>query len=400
MGSQDYVNFLDYINFIRLYPNPYFWGVLLYFLVPLLLWIGCTLFIRRGEARTSRAFAFIAGSDNRLSLSRLQAFLWTLVIFGSFVAAMAIHTKISPLTEADKITAKDNARLTVDLREGYKTVYDLALVKFKENPDTPDVKASLQKAGADYHKAAEEANAAAIKDQFSDWVNIPAALLALAGIAIGSGIFSSIISAVNSEDKSAEVDYIAHLPAEKFNNDANFPNVPFDSQSDRLLLISGEDFGQESKVRFAKGRFTTTYAPVLFWSDTQIVVEVPQGNYDTIVIDTPNGKLCYYYQAAAKKGDDPKLGTSRFFYEFSDLFRDDKNPRNMDLMKFQMFGWTVVAIVIYSWLFLYDLSDHIMSLPIVPQAIVILTGLSQAGYLAGKGVSNIPKNEEKDKSKK
>ena len=61
----------------------------------------------------------------------------------------------------------------------------------------------------------------------------------------------------------------------------------------------------------------------------------------------------------------------------------------MDLMKFQMFGWTIIAIFIYSWLFLSNLGNTIASLPLVPQSIVILTGLSQAGYLAGKGVSNL-----------
>lgn len=87
------------------------------------------------------------------------------------------------------------------------------------------------------------------------------------------------------------------------------------------------------------------------------------------------------------------LSEFKYFYEFSDLFRDDKNPNNMDLMKFQMFGWTVVAIVIYSFLFLNDLRANIESLPLVPESIVILTGLSQAGYLAGKGISNIESNK-------
>jgi hypothetical protein len=90
------------------------------------------------------------------------------------------------------------------------------------------------------------------------------------------------------------------------------------------------------------------------------------------------------------------LGEFKYYYEFSDLFRDDKNPSNMDLMKFQMFGWTIVAIVVYSFLFLNDLRQNIDSLPLVPESIVILTGLSQAGYLAGKGVSNIPANEKKN----
>ncbi len=60
-----------------------------------------------------------------------------------------------------------------------------------------------------------------------------------------------------------------------------------------------------------------------------------------------------------------------------------------------MFGWTFVAVVIYVYLFLTDMRSNLTSLPVVPQDIVILTGLSQAGYLTGKGVSNIGSSEKK-----
>ena len=70
-----------------------------------------------------------------------------------------------------------------------------------------------------------------------------------------------------------------------------------------------------------------------------------------------------------------------------DLFRDDKSPDNLDLMKFQMFGWTVIAIVFYSYLFLRQIVPTLTALPEVPNGIVILTGLSQSGYLAAKGIS-------------
>ena len=387
MNPNACTSILDYINLIKLFPYPEFWGILLFFLVPLLLWIGCTLCIKSGEGKTYSIFAFIAGSDNRLSLSRLQAFMWTLVIFGSFVAAMAIHTKIPPWTETDINRAKTNAEITALVRDGYKGLYEKALKNFNDNPGNEGYRVAMEKAMAEYQVASNKADAAAAANRFSNWVNIPIELLALAGIAIGSGIFSSIISAVNSEEKSAEIEGITHLPFKDFEDKKKFPNSP-DSQSDRLLQIQGIDFGKKSKVRLAKGKFLTTYAPVLYWDEETIVVDVPRDNYDTIVIDTENGKLCYYIDNAGSTK--PRLGVARAFYEFADLFRDDKDPQNMALMKFQMFGWTVVAIVVYSWMFLYDLSDHITSLPIVPPAIVILTGLSQTGYLAGKGVSNIP----------
>ena len=65
----------------------------------------------------------------------------------------------------------------------------------------------------------------------------------------------------------------------------------------------------------------------------------------------------------------------------------------MDLMKFQMFGWTVIAIFIYVYLFLSNINPEIYSLPNVPYTIAILTGLSQVGYLAGKGTSNMSPNK-------
>ncbi len=68
------------------------YGWLVFFLVPMLLWLlagGAAMW----KGRKSPFLAYIAGSDNRLSLSRLQAFLWTLVIFGAFAAAMAVHAK-------------------------------------------------------------------------------------------------------------------------------------------------------------------------------------------------------------------------------------------------------------------------------------------------------------------
>ena len=55
----------------------------------------------------------------------------------------------------------------------------------------------------------------------------------------------------------------------------------------------------------------------------------------------------------------------------------------------RMFGWTVVAIFIYSYLFLADLRNDLTTLPVAPQSIVLLTGLSQAGYLTSKGISKI-----------
>lgn len=498
-------------------------GALFFFLVPLWLWAIGTLFIKRNEF-TAKIFAFIAGSDNRLSLSRLQAFAWTLVIFGSWVAAMGIHTKIIPVTQAKANEFTEQAKITKTQSDAHKISWDKrnaeyndyakakdeAEKKFRDadahvkaliqaNSNTDDInkpQQDLDQARRDLTKAtillqgAENtrneaqklyqdslAKTVEIENTVSglNWVTIPAALLALAGIAIGSGVFSSIISAINSEDKTACLTSIVLITSEQFKLD--YPNLP-QPASNNLLRIRGRDFDKTGRVRLAKGRIFSVFAPILYWKDdgTEIVVDVPaNADYDIVIVDTPNGKLTHKLNipslkeglseagltkrldevgplanlekdkkdridelttaqaelnrlspdaeedekkiarqavkdaeaavseaetrlAAAKASLEKLPGKEllsefKYFYEFSDLFRDDKNPNNMDLMKFQMFGWTVVAIVIYSFLFLNDLRANIESLPLVPESIVILTGLSQAGYLAGKGISNIESNK-------
>ncbi|HRH43622.1 MAG TPA: ATP synthase F0 subunit B [Pyrinomonadaceae bacterium] len=418
---------------------PIYWGYWLVFLVPFILWLVVSLLIRRGESWSAKFLAFIAGSDNRLSLSRLQAFAWTLVIFGSFFAAMAIHTKISPVTalqtkefEANAKAAKENlpkfteAKNSADkafdeaekakkdaekVYEDAKKARDEASKKIPPDPNLANLEKALTDAETikntktndfnnkdtafnDAKKKLEGANAAIEAEKNLNWVQIPLMVLALAGIAIGSNIFSSLISALNSEEKSAKVNEVTRLDKANFAAKTKQADKPA-PDSDNLLLIEGKDFGKDGKVRFGKGRLRVSFAPTFFWSDNLIVVDIPKDSYDTIVVDTSNGKLCYQFDNTVKDGETWKveLGKPKFSYEFADFFRDDKNPVNMDLMKFQMFGWTVIAICIYLWLFLININQDISSLPNVPDSIAILTGLSQVGYLAGKGASNLSPNK-------
>ena len=298
-------------------------GWLIFFGAPGLLWLFGAL-ANRGHRFTARVLAFMVGSDNRLSLSRFQAFFWTLVIFGSYFAAMAIHADIHP--------------------DG-------------------------------------------------QWVQIPGALLALAGISIGSGVFSSLIAAVNGDQTTARISSLESIAQNdsRFNPGGEFEKVP-KPQSPHALLISGVDLGDGGKVRAKlKGRGTTT-VPVLLWKSdgTKILVDIPDGKaYHTLTVETPNGKLTYELSGTSPNFS---LGCERINYEPADLFRDDKNPENLSLMKFQMFGWTVIAIFTYVYLFLGHLNTNVTTLPNVDTSIVTLTGLSQAGYLAGKGASNVQSN--------
>ena len=415
-----------------------YWGYWLFFLVPLVLWFIGATFVRRKEL-SAKYFAFIAGGDNRLSLSRLQAFAWTLIIFGSFFAAMAVHKSIPLVTQAEADEKKSLAEQAKNNLAGLQAAAETArkdrdiannnfvakktLLESIQRDSPQDAKIAVATDGLTSAKTDLDAKEVVVttaeqklqeaKNTINEaatpiWVDIPTTLLALAGIAIGSGIFSNLISALNSEDKTACVTEIKHISADDFNiqhetaadalgNPIQGKRDAPETDSQNLLQIVGTNLDKTGKVRFGKGKVYSVYASVIYWRDdgSEIVVEVPSRHpYDTLVVDTPNGKLCYELidQTNSATGLVMKLGVGKYYYEFSDLFRDDKNPNSMDLMKFQMFGWTVVAILVYTWLFLKNLDSNISSLPIVPTSIVILTGLSQAGYLAGKGVSNVDSN--------
>ena len=409
-------------------------GYFVLFAVRIGLWLLAAIGIKRGRFR-DRALAFIAGSDNRLSLSRLQAFVWTLVIFGSFAAAMAIHNTIlagnpadiqkatndaatastnaerakAKVTEtataakaaSDAKTSADSAlqeavsiekNLPADASQATKDSARQAVVKAEANAKAKaETQANADKTAADAKAASDKADAdaktAAALVKSYDWVIIPAELLALAGIAIGSGVFSSLISAVNSEDKTACVTDIGSIPQADLK--AHFPEATAAANPNALSIV-GKGMGAKGAVRLDKDR-----VPILLWKSdgTQIIVDVNDNvEYKTLTVDTPNGKLCYWLEG---KTPGLRLGLPKFYYEFGDLFRDDKNPTGFDLMKFQMFGWTFIAIIIYVWLFVVDLRPDLSSLPVVPSSIVILTGVSQSGYLLGKGVSNVGNGEKK-----
>ncbi|MBI1761946.1 MAG: hypothetical protein HYR56_10970 [Acidobacteria bacterium] len=409
---------------------PVILGKAAFFLVPLLLW-AVAAFATKQKGLGVRAFAFIAGSDNRLSLAKLQALAWTLVIFGSFAAAMISHNPIASggeaeqkqaVADADKatqkaeelkkeaekaLTAAKNARSEMadadeankDAQKIIETAKDEEKTKAKTAADKAEEALKLKKkesekknqaetgaitAAKQAEQAAREAN---LKAKSYNWVEIPAALLMLAGIAIGSGVFSSLISALNGEDKTARVTEVKSIMATEVKSKCSDAKP---TSNENVLLLTGIDFGASGTAKLGRAGNGEEVVPSLCWNSTNIVLDVNAAKLDgleCLLLETSNGKLWYPLDK------DLRLGEQRSSYEFADLFRNDKNPSNLDLMKFQMFGWTVIAILIYSYLFLTDLRADMDSLPVVPQSIVILTGLSQAGYLTGKGVSNVSPNE-------
>ena len=225
---------------------------LVFFLVLLLFWL-LGMVVARKQGPNTASLALIGGSDNRLSLSRLQAYAWTLIIFASFCAAMTIGKSVSAET----------------------------------------------------------------------WIKIPPELLTLAGIAIGSGVFSSLIAAANGEEKTATIDSIENDPA-----------APAGTTR---YLIKGRNFGNNPGNAILT--FQGQPASVISWSDTLITVMATQA-ISPVVLDTPNGKVCLKVTPNAPPFTLQPTGC----YQFTDLFRDDKNPNVLSLMKFQMFGWTLVRL--------------------------------------------------------
>lgn len=412
---------------------PMLVGYIVFIGVPLLLWLTGVAAVKR-RPMIARFCAFMAGSDNRLSLSRIQAFAWTLVIFGSFAAAMAVHTHIVAGTDEEISSKKAMLKTKLDAADADLQILDRRLVDTRKLFDdgltaesaavsalsvaqaallvspndsqriktAEEAQAKEKQAGVDRiaaesayknisskHEEAEKTKGfakEAFESMTSDWVSIPSGLLSLAGIAIASGVFSSLISAVDSEAKTACVTGVNALTLENLRLQYPSANAPLSAQP---ILIEGENLGSVGRVRI--GNRT---APNLFWSTDgkTVVVDASRADHPSmLVLETSNGKIAYQLSGAIGQ---LSLGLPEFVYDLADLFRDDKNPTIFSLMKFQMFGWTVVAIVVYIWIFLHMLSPHLAALPKVDSSIVLLTGLSQGGYLVGKAVSGISKPDD------
>lgn len=345
--------------------NPTFakWLVLL---VPLALWILFALLTR--DWRRKRFFGLIAGADNRLSLSRLQAFAWTMVIFGTFAAATGRHG----LRKSDKAKAVYEAALATE--QARKADVDAATL------DEAKAKASVA------WKAAEKARDDA-KSQYdrSLWVRIPPELLLLAGISLGTGVFASMIRSGGDGPPS-----VYRITVKESDADSPLSHNPQSAAplGKYWLLIEGNRFGTDGDVRL-DGRGTRR----LFWdaAGTSIAVDISgDRRYRTLILDTRNGKLTFdlSYANQSSLPTSLQLGRERDSYELADLVRDDVNPRNLSLTKFQMFGWTLIAVVLYLMLFYTLLSADIEALPVLDGTLVALTGVSQLGYLGGKLASN------------
>jgi hypothetical protein len=80
---------------------------------------------------------------------------------------------------------------------------------------------------------------------------------------------------------------------------------------------------------------------------------------------------------------------------FADMFRGDEvgNERSLDMGKIQMFFFTIIVVLAYGvglgTLFLTS-TGVVEAFPALSQSILVLLGISHAGYLTYKGVSHTP----------
>jgi hypothetical protein len=388
-----------------------------FFAVPLVFWWLISRLTQQGHGRVLSAV--ITGNDGRLSLSRLQAFLWTMLILGSFCAAMVARPWPANVDKAE-VTVRENAlqqaKVNLDAavaalaaaeaemasrlatrtegRAGFREAEEAW--KHAATADKKPATALLTEKGTALRKAEIEYTAAvrqverlrlgrsSAEDAHDDakkryrrtqWVKIPTELLALAGISLATGVFSAAISAGNDTSGAPPTVWsIGPVPV------ANLPPGSQPTLRTTIVEILGKDFGSSS----GEVRFDGRYLRPLHWSETVLYLdEDPNLRFRNVTVDTAGGKASYENRPA------PYGLTSVVILETRDLFREDSNPRMFSITKFQMFAWTLVAIAFYTAVLLSHLDASIDALPTVDATLVMLTGLSAGGYLGGKAAANM-----------
>jgi hypothetical protein len=407
-------------------------AVLAFFITILAIWGLGSLKAQRGRhQRGGRDYVFhplgfIIGSDDRLSLSRLQAFLWTMAIFGTYAAAwwghqpvrwqagdgVAQHADSAARRARETATQAHTMAIQAEVQARLLTQQaNEAAARLPSIPSPPVPTDSARMAVDALQRQAAAAAATAGRARDTDrvatataealeedaarykWVAIPAALLALAGISIGSGVFSTLIAAGNSSGVSP---CVTSLRAERYATLAGrYPKLGMPRDTSVVCaVIYGSGLGRNGRVRL-----DGDFADILFWADdgTTIVTVPPapvlRSNWaGTLIVDTANGKASYgtkqqptVFSASTVTAS---LGSATDALEWSDLFRNDSDPTNLDLMKFQMFGWTLIGVSLYLWNFFSVIARYpfVVTLPALDPSLVTLTGVSQAAYLTNKGV--------------
>lgn len=104
------------------------------------------------------------------------------------------------------------------------------------------------------------------------------------------------------------------------------------------------------------------------------------------------GEVNTYRQGLLYGNPDPKDA------KFSDMFQGDEvgNTTHVDLAKLQMFFFTIIAAFAYCVILFNTLSSAqndgsvLQNLPVLPDGLIAILGISHAGYLTSKGTDHTP----------
>jgi len=227
----------------------------------------------------------------------------------------------------------------------------------------------------------------------------PAALLALAGLSIGTGIFSSLISNAQDADKNPCVTSMEVAPWDFFLRADD--SRPRSGAQHEVALC--ENSGARSRQEWIR-------------SDSAASMPMCSSGART---ETPSLSSCRDpprrapLRPEAKLPSPPRLtpSTHPTASAFTASLRTSSSERrggrmtgstcsatietraDLALTKFQMFGWTIVGVLIYLIAFWRVITSndapYMTSLPDIDGSLVTLMGISQAAYLTGKAVAGV-----------
>lgn len=180
---------------------------------------------------------------------------------------------------------------------------------------------------------------------------------------------------------------------------------PKNTLGDKILaVVSGED-GRLSTSKFqwfvwtiaVVGGFAAVFAALGLKGYTATDLGVPSNilialGFSTVTVATAKGITVSYIAGGRVTKSSNTSGSVQ-----GGVLVDDKGIA--DLSKIQLITWTIIAIGIWIYLVARNLNDIVngslpdknaLALPDIPAALMVLTGLSQGGYLGHKLVSVDP----------
>lgn len=144
------------------------------------------------------------------------------------------------------------------------------------------------------------------------------------------------------------------------------------------LIITSED----NRVSLSRLQFWLWFVVVVIswgavsWT-TRRLHPVPDNLYMLMGVNV--GATIAASAITVVKGIPPKADKPRFF---TDVFLDSK--MTLDLPRIQMFVWTIIILVGYLIVLVEHYYQGLPSLPVIPEGLIVLMGISHGAYLGSK----------------